>query len=232
MEIESRAIQGILFDLDGTFADTALDLAYALNRTLDRYNRPALPFDVIRTMVSHGGAALIRLGFNIGPEAPDFEEKRRYLLDVYKDNICRETRLFDGIDNLLLNLERDGLPWGIVTNKPSWLTDPLMEALAMTARASSIVSGDTCENNKPHPQPILHACEQMSVEPSRCIYVGDAERDIAAGNAAGTPTVAALYGYLLPDDDPRSWNPDTTIEDPAELQELLFPSPGAIVAMR
>lgn len=223
MGIDRQSIQGLLFDLDGTFADTAPDLAFALNQTLDRYDRPALPFETIRTAVSHGGAALIRMGFNIESDASGFEEKRHYLLDVYRNNICRETRLFDGLENLLSGLEREGLPWGIVTNKPSWLTDPLMDALEMTTRASVIVSGDTCDNNKPHPQPILHACEQMAVDPTNCVYVGDAERDIVAGKAAGSPTIAALYGYFLPEDDPHSWNADATVNNVVELTELIFP---------
>jgi phosphoglycolate phosphatase len=222
---EPASLGGVLFDLDGTFADTAGDLAFALNQTLARYRRPPLAFDTIRPFVSHGGAALVRLGFAMEPDDPGFEERRRYLLDVYRDNLCRETRLFDGLDTLLERLEQHRIPWGIVTNKPAWLTAPLMDALGMTPRAASIVSGDTCANRKPHPEPVLHACAQMAVDPGRCVYVGDAERDIAAGRAAGTPTVAALYGYLLPDDEPESWNADAAVTDPSDLAAVMGLAP-------
>lgn len=223
MTIEPGSFDGILFDLDGTFADTAGDLAYALNQTLAAYGRDPLPLESIRSAVSHGGTALIKLGFNIQPESRGFEEKRRFLLDIYQDNICRETRLFEGIEQLITELEEHGLPWGIVTNKPSWLTDPLMDELDLTHRASTIVSGDTCEKPKPHPTPILHACEEMQVQPSACVYVGDAERDILAGRAAGSPTVVAMYGYLLPEDQPESWNADSAIQHPGELSSLMIP---------
>jgi phosphoglycolate phosphatase len=222
---DAASLGGVLFDLDGTFADTAGDLAYALNKTLVRYRQAPLPFATIRPFVSHGAAALVRRGFAMAPDDPGFEERRRYLLDVYRDNLCRETRLFDGLDALLQRLEQGRIPWGIVTNKPAWLTDPLMNALGMTPRAASIVSGDTCANRKPHPEPILHACAEMAVDPARCVYVGDAERDIVAGRAAGTPTVAALYGYLLPEDTPESWNADASVTRPSDLAAVMGLAP-------
>ena len=222
---DPATLGGVLFDLDGTFADTAGDLAFALNQTLARYRRPPLPYDTIRPFVSHGAAALVRLGFTMAPDDPGFEERRRYLLAVYRGNLCRETRLFDGLDALLQRLEQCRIPWGIVTNKPAWLTDPLMDALGMTPRAASIVSGDTCTNRKPHPEPILHACAEMAVDPGQCVYVGDAERDIVAGRAAGTPTVAALYGYLLPEDKPESWNADAWVTHPSDLAAVMGLAP-------
>ena len=216
----SRAA-GVLFDLDGTFADTAPDLADALNHTLERHGRTPLPYERIRPIVSHGGAALIRLGFGLTPEDADFDHFKQDLLDHYEHNLCARTRLFDGMDQVLASLEASGIAWGIVTNKPAWLTDPLMSALGLDRRAASIVSGDTCANRKPHPEPILCACRDMGVEPARSIYVGDAERDIAAGRAAGTATIAALYGYLLEDDNPDAWNADARIDAPADLLGLL-----------
>ena len=137
----------MLFDLDGTFADTAEDLADALNETLELHGREPLPHASIRPVVSHGGIALIRLGFGIEPGATDFETKRQDLLRFYERNICRKTRLFQGLEDVLDRLDRHASPWGIVTNKPAGLTDPLMAALGMTGRAASIVSGDTCPNS-------------------------------------------------------------------------------------
>lgn len=214
-------IEAVLFDLDGTFADTAPDLAYALNQTLRHFGRAPLPFETIRPVVSHGGVALIRLGFDLGPDDPGYAAYRQYLLDVYQDNLCRETRLFDGMDDVLSGLEAAGLPWGIVTNKPAWLTDPLMAALGLAARAGTVISGDTCAHNKPHPEPIECACREVRSNPRRTVYVGDADRDMAAGRAAGNITVGALFGYIQPGEDPGAWQADHYIEQPRELLALL-----------
>lgn len=211
----------VLFDLDGTFADTAPDLAYALNETLRAYHQAPLSFEQIRPVVSHGGIALIRLGFAMEPGTDAFEERRLYLLDVYKANLCRETRLFEGIAEVIATLDSAGRPWGIVTNKPAWLTDPLMAAMALTERAGVIVSGDTCAQRKPHPEPILHACRTIGVIPEQTVYVGDAGRDIDAGRAAGTATVAALFGYIRANDDPADWHADHQITHATQLLELL-----------
>jgi phosphoglycolate phosphatase len=216
-----RLPHAVLFDLDGTLADTAPDLAYALNQTLQHYRQPTLPYETIRPVVSHGGVALIKLGFGITPETPGFEQRRQFLLDVYLNNLCRETALFAGMDAVLTSLETQGLAWGIVTNKPAWLTDPLMTAMRLDRRAGCVVSGDTCANRKPHPQPILHACDLLDCEPADTWYVGDAGRDIEAGRAAGCVTVGALYGYLHPQDPPTAWQSDLSIENPRQLLELL-----------
>lgn len=216
-------IEAVLFDLDGTLADTAPDLAYALNETLRHFGRDPLPFEAIRPVVSHGGIALIRLGFDLEPDDAEFEPRRRHLLEVYRDNLCRGTRLFDGMEAVLRELEYRTLPWGVVTNKPSWLTDPLLQAMGLTERAGTIVSGDTCAERKPHPMPIEYACRQLQVAPGRTLYVGDAGRDIQAGRAAGTRTAAALFGYLLPDDDPRDWPADHWLDRPGQLLDLLDP---------
>lgn len=214
-------IKAVLFDLDGTLADTAPDLAYALNATLIHYGKTPLSLEQIRPEVSHGGIALIRLGFNIEPDTPGFEEKRQYLLDVYKNNICRDTRLFPGMEEVLNTLEANQIRWGIVTNKPGWLTDPLMSAMQITERTPCIVSGDTCEHNKPHPQPIHYACELLAVTPEQAITIGDAGRDIEAGKAAGTKTIGALFGYLQKADPAESWQADEYIKDALALLPLL-----------
>lgn len=209
--------QLVLFDLDGTLADTAPDLAYALNQTLLRQGRPELSFSTIRPFVSHGGMALIRLGFGIEPDDPQFDTLRREFLDIYLANLTRGTRLFPGMDEVLARLEAAAIPWGVVTNKPSWLTDPLMQQLALTDRAVAIVSGDTTDNRKPHPEPILYACKKAAVAPADALYIGDAQRDIEAGNRAGTTTLAALFGYIGKTDTPERWGADGTLSGPLEI---------------
>jgi len=218
---ETRAIRAVLFDLDGTFADTAPDLAYALNETLRLFGGSALPFASIRPHVSHGATALVRLGFGLEHGTEAFEARRRALLEVYAANLCRDTRPFDGIPALLDALEAHGLRWGIVTNKPSWLTDPLMAQLGLAARAGCIVSGDTTPTPKPHPAPILHACAQLGVSPAQCVYVGDAARDIEAGRRAGTATLAATFGYLQEHEDPAQWGADALVDGPLDLLDWL-----------
>ncbi len=211
----TRAIKAVLFDLDGTLADTAPDLAYALNSVLAERGRASLPLEIIRPAASHGGMALIRCGFGEGH--PEEEALRLRLLDIYQANIARETHLFPGMAEVLTEIEARDLNWGVVTNKPAWLTEPLLDALKLSQRAACIVSGDTCEQNKPHPQPILHACRQIGVTAQECLYVGDAERDIEAGRGAGTHTLAALFGYIGENDRPRNWGADALIAHPGEI---------------
>lgn len=215
-------IKAVLFDLDGTFADTAPDLAYALNQVLQQENLPPLPYKHIRPVVSHGGIALIKLGFSeLSPESREFKRLRQSLLDVYKKNISKHTRLFSGMDRLIERLEKNNVLWGIVTNKPSWLTDPLMSDLGLTHRAAAIVSGDTTAERKPHPLPLIHACEQMQCKPVECLYVGDAERDIIAGNRAGMKTITALFGYIEANDSPENWGADAMISEPLDIEKFL-----------
>ena len=214
-------ISGVLFDLDGTLADTAPDLADALNETLKSFGKQPLAFDVIRPVVSHGGIAMIKLGFDIGPEDQSYQSIRQQFLQTYLDNIANKTTLFPGMEMLLTEIENRKLPWGVVTNKPGWLTNPLMEALNLTKRAATIVSGDTVAKAKPHPDPIFFGCKQAGLDPKNCLYVGDAERDIQAGKAAGMRTVAALFGYILDHENPIDWQADIYINNPEELIDYL-----------
>lgn len=207
-------IKTVLFDLDGTLADTAPDLADALNHVLVRQGRQPLPFETIRPVVSHGGIALIRLGFAIEPEYPEFEGLRQQLLDYYLDNIAAKTTLFSGMHEALDHIEASGRNWGVVTNKPGWLTDPLMDALGLAARAACIVSGDTLPQRKPHPAPMLYACKLAGSQAQECLYIGDAERDIEAGRAAGMQTLVALFGYIGETDSPAAWGADAMVETP------------------
>ncbi len=216
-----KSAPAVLFDLDGTLADTAPDLADALNATLRAYGRDPLPFEAIRPVVSHGGIALVRLGFGLEPEDPGFEERRQHLLQHYRENLCRRTRLFPGMEAVLRKLGARRIPWGVVTNKPAWLTDPLLRQLPLPSPPACVVSGDSCPERKPHPMPLLHACDILGCAPGQTFYVGDAERDMQAGKAAGMTTVCALFGYFQPHDEPRRWPADHYIEHPEELLELL-----------
>ncbi|MCU7836892.1 MAG: HAD-IA family hydrolase [gamma proteobacterium symbiont of Taylorina sp.] len=214
-------IKAVLFDLDGTFADTAPDLAAALNQVLTEEGHAPLAYETIRPMVSHGGIALIKLGFNLSEHHTDFERLRLRLLDIYQSNISHLTTLFDGIDKLLKTLGDNNIVWGIVTNKPAWLTDPLMQQLGYDNKAATIVSGDTTSERKPHPEPLLYACREIGCQPSDCLYVGDAERDIIAGKRAGMFTLTALFGYIEDNDSPEQWGADAMILHPEEIEAYL-----------
>jgi N-acetyl-D-muramate 6-phosphate phosphatase len=214
-------IRAVLFDLDGTLIDTAPDMIAALDRLLAENGRPALPFDVARTQVSHGSGGLVRLGFPDLAATPRFEELRQRYLAIYFEAVVRDTRLFDGFDAVLGAIESRGAPWGIVTNKPEFLTTPLLKALALDGRAGCVVSGDTLPQRKPHPAPLLHAAAALRVEPGACVYVGDAERDVQAARAAGMPVLLASYGYLGPDDDTAAWAADAALAAPGDLLDWL-----------
>lgn len=210
-------IKTVLFDLDGTLADTAPDLAYALNQVLIEQGQAELPYETIRPVVSHGGIALIRLGFGLEPEHSEFEPLRQRLLAIYHDNIARHTTLFSGMDHLVDALEARALNWGVVTNKPGWLTEPLLSALGVLDRAITVVSGDTLPERKPHPAPMLLACEQAGSQAEECLYVGDAERDIEAGRNAGMKTLVACFGYIGENDRPEAWGADGMVQHPEEI---------------
>ncbi len=212
-------IKTVLFDLDGTLADTAPDLANALNHVLNLHDCDPLPYEKIRPIVSHGGKALISLGF--GKKHPEFDVLYQEFLQHYQNNIAKETTLFPGMDELLLELEEKNINWGIVTNKPSWLTEPLLDALNLTSRTVAIVSGDTLEQCKPHPAPLLHACELAGAKAEECIYIGDAERDIEAGNRAGMLTIVALFGYIAESDRPADWGAFSSIKSPQAIIPLI-----------
>jgi len=213
----NQRIQTVLFDLDGTLLDTAPDLANALNAVLRLNKQPPLPFERIRPAVSHGGRALIELGFKLNPDHPEFDPLKKQLLDYYQSHIADQTTLFPGMSEVLNSIEQQGINWGVVTNKPAWLTEPLMDALDLTRRAATIVSGDTVDERKPHPAPLLYACKVASSKPDSCLYIGDAERDIEAGHNAGMSTLVAMFGYLMAEDEPESWGATALIEQPSDI---------------
>ena len=224
-----RSIRTVLFDLDGTLADTAPDLAYALNALLTEQGRAPLPFTAIRPVVSHGATALVRLGF-AAAEGEQFETLRQRLLALYQQHIARETRLFDGMAQLLDYIEGAGMNWGVVTNKPAFLTDPLMAALSLSARAACIVSGDTTANRKPHPEPLLHGCRLAGSTAAHCLYVGDAERDIRAGRDAGMLTLVAGFGYIGADERPEEWGADGLVAQAVDIIDWLIQTDTAHTA--
>lgn len=201
------ALRAVLFDLDGTLVDTAPDMATALNRLRQIKGRPVLDYDVIRPVVSQGGGALITLAF---PEAdPDMrDELRQAFLDLYAERLQHDSYLFPEMEGLLEYIEQRGLLWGIVTNKPTWLTRPLLLALDLDRRINCLVCGDMVQRPKPDPEPLALACARLGCPPQAAVYIGDAKRDIDAGRDAGLQTLAAAYGYLADGEDPVEWQAD------------------------
>ena len=215
------SVNAVLFDLDGTFADTAPDLAAALNHTRAARNLPPLPLEVIRPQASHGSRGLLKLGFDIEPDAPGYDTLRDLFLDYYERNICVHTQLFGDMGELVAELERRNIKWGIITNKPHRYTVPLMQALGMASRAACLVSGDTCAHAKPHPEPMFKACELIGVSPEQCLYLGDDLRDMQAANAAAMPGIIANYGYINGNASVENWNAQGSVNKPMELIRFL-----------
>lgn len=217
----AEPIGAVLFDLDGTLADTALDLAYALNEQRRRHGLEPLPHEAIRPQASHGTIGLLKVGFEVTPKSPNFAALRAEYLELYTQHICDRTVLFPGMSELLQALETRKLRWGVVTNKPARFTLPLLKALNLEQRAACIISGDSTANSKPHPEPLLTAAAQMRVAPAACLYVGDAERDVEAAVAAGMKALIANYGYLDAHDQPDTWGAHARIDAPADILKYL-----------
>lgn len=213
-------IQAVLFDLDGTLADTAPDLTYALNRVRGARGLPPLPLAATRPVASQGARGLIGAGFSIHPGDPGYDALRDEFLAVYAENLCRETRLFSGIPELLDRLEARALPWGVVTNKAERFTFPLLDLLKVRSRSACVIGGDTTGRIKPHPDPLLAASRAIGLAPQSCIYLGDDRRDVEAGHAAGMKTAIAKWGYLN-GQDPENWNADHMFEAPRDLLRIL-----------
>ena len=218
MSLDVRA-ELVLFDLDGTLAHTAPDLIGALHLLREELGMAPIPDDAVAPAVREGGAAIVRAGL------PELPERHALVLDrylvLYREHIAVRTALFAGMPEVLDRIERAGIPWGIVTNKTSWLTEPLLEALALARRARVVVSGDTLPQRKPHPEPVLHACRVVGAAPAGTWFVGDDRRDVESGRAAGARTVVARYGYLPEGDDATSWGADHLIDSAHELNALL-----------
>ncbi len=212
----------VLFDLDGTLADTAPDLGYALNRQRIARGLPELPIESVRSHASSGARGLLKIGFDIGPDTAGYEAMRDEFLEIYEKNLARSSDLFPGVASLLAQIEQRGMPWGIVTNKAERFTFPLLRALGLLDRSGVVICGDTTPHPKPHPAPMHAAAEKLGVAATDCIYVGDDERDVQAGQAAGMPVIVARYGYLGNGKPPESWGADGYVDSPMELLDFLF----------
>ncbi|MEZ5499478.1 MAG: HAD-IA family hydrolase [Steroidobacteraceae bacterium] len=209
-------VRAVLFDLDGTLLDTADDLASAVNRLRAEEQLPALPVTQLRGWVSHGGSALVAQGFP-GVNGARFDDLRRRFLEHYRANLHERTQMFADCDQVLGYIEANRLRWGIVTNKATWLTEPLLQGIGLRDRPGCLVCGDTTAHSKPHPAPLLHAAGQLGVDPAQCVYIGDAERDALAARAAGMRCLIAAYGYYHAGENPRSWPADGWLGRPFEL---------------
>lgn len=219
--------EAVLFDLDGTLADTAPDLGWAANTLREAEGLAPLPLSTLRPYVSQGVRGLLQVAFGIAPGQARYDELSQHFLSLYAGRLCVDSCLFDGVAELLDELDALGLAWGIVTNKRMRFTDPLVAQLGLTPRTPCVVSGDTTAEAKPSPLPVLHACRLLNCRPERTLYVGDDRRDIVAGNAAGCRTVVAAYGYLGDSGPVLAWGADLLIEAPGELLAYLYRKPIA-----
>lgn len=210
----------VLFDFDGTLADTAPDLAAAANQQRRYRNLPTLPYEALRPHASHGARGLLKAALGLDPDDPDYAASRQQFLRDYAQAMLTHARLFDGVRELLAALDDQGLPWGIVTNKAEALTRPMVRHLRLEGRCGVLVCGDTTPFSKPHPEPLLHAAGALRTAPHNCVYIGDDERDIQAGKAAGMATFAAAYGYCSLT-DPGTWGANALAATPAELLPLI-----------
>lgn len=215
-------INTILFDFDGTVADSAPDLAHAANMQRAHRNLPPLPYEKLRCVASQGARGLLRVALDLTPDDDDFEPTRLQFLKDYRACMTLRTALFPGIGELLEQIETAGLQWGIVTNKAEALSFPMFDFLRLTERSVANVCGDTTAFSKPHPGPLLHAATLAGTSPDACIYVGDDERDIIAGKAAGMPTIAAAYGYCNDAQEVETWNADQIAQRPEDIWDAVI----------
>ncbi len=213
--------QAVLFDLDGTLIDSAPDLGAAADQMRTDRGLAPLPLDRYRPMAGAGARGMLGVAFGITPESPEFPALREEFFVTYERRMLLDTQVFDGVQALIEALREQGLLWGVVTNKSMRFTDPLTRAIPLFATAGAVVSGDTTPFAKPHPEPLHEAARRLGVPSQACIYVGDDERDIIAGRAAGMRTVAATYGYMGSQGDSTRWNADASISSPLELLKLL-----------
>lgn len=222
-------IRAVLFDFDGTLADTAPDLGHALNRLRTARGLSELPLSLIRPQASAGSRGLLGLGFNIKPGDIGYEAMRDEFLDYYTQHLCHDTCLFPGVDALLQRLGQLNLPWGIVTNKPARFAHPLIQQLGLAQQAACVICGDETLNTKPHPEPLLTASSKIAVPPADCIYLGDDIRDVQASHAAGMQPVIARYGYLGNDQPLEKWGTPYLIDHPEELLAYLHEATAALI---
>jgi phosphoglycolate phosphatase len=219
-------LEAVLFDLDGTLVDTAPDMARTVNQMRTRRGLAPVPTELVRPQVSNGARGMIIAAFGITVEHPEFQGMREEFLELYADNLCIDSRLFDGMEKLLGDLEADGIMWGVVTNKFERFARPLIAGLDLSNRSAVVVGGDTCPRPKPFPDPLLHAAAMMGVAPRNTLYVGDDLRDVQAARAAGMPVVVAGYGYLGDGTPPSLWGAEAVVDSPAGIGEWIRANAG------
>lgn len=219
--INKSTIQAVFFDLDGTLLDTAPDLAYALNQVLKKRGLNPVPLSKFRFHIYGGGPTMIQFGFGIDSSHEKYESIHNEFLEIYMRTLTMKTQLFSGMDKVLNFLDQHSLPWGIVTNKPAWLTEPILSHFGLGERCRCVISGDTLMFKKPHPQPLLHACQLANVNPIHCAYIGDTHDDIIASKAANMFAVGVTYGYHPEQSQPQNWGADKLVESPLEILNWL-----------
>ena len=214
-------IQAVLFDLDGTLIDSAPDLGAAVDQMRVDRGMTSLPLVHYRPMAGAGARGMIRLAFGFTPEHPEYDAMKEEFFRNYEACMTQRTFAFEGVEQMIDKLVATQLPWGVVTNKSKRFAEPLTQAMPLFKTAAVVISGDTTPYAKPHPEPLLEAARRLGIAPTACVYVGDDERDIVAGHAAGMKTVAATYGYLGAQSDVQKWQAHASIQSPLELDDLL-----------
>lgn len=217
----TKPTAAVFFDLDGTLLDTAPDMVGAVLKLCDEEQHPYPDQNIARSLVSNGSLGLVNLAFGADQDEADRSRRIERFLAIYAEYICVDSHLFEHIEALLEVIESFDIPWGIVTNKPGWLTEPLLQQLKLDQRIVCQFSGDTLPQRKPHPAPLFAAAEAAGVNPEQCLYLGDAERDIEAGNAAGMTTLTALWGYIEANQDPIDWGANGMLVNPLEAVEWI-----------
>ncbi|WP_177343846.1 N-acetylmuramic acid 6-phosphate phosphatase MupP [Pseudomonas sp. TCU-HL1] len=214
-------LQAVLFDMDGTLLDSAPDFIAICQAMRTERGLPPQDEQAIRDVVSGGARAMVATAFEMDPESPDFEPLRLEFLERYQSHCAVLTRPFDGIDELLADIEHAKLIWGVVTNKPVRYAEPIMEQLGLAGRSAVLICPDHVKNSKPDPEMLLLACSKLNLDPASVLFVGDDLRDIESGRAAGTRTAAVSYGYIHPSDNPAHWGADVVVDHPLELRAVL-----------
>ena len=219
--VDATGFRGVLFDLDGTLIDSAPDLAGAANRLRADHGMEPLPLALLRPMVGSGARGMVGVAFGVAPGEPRFEPLRDAFLAHYEAGLLQSTQPFEGVDQMLAALEAAGIPWGIVTNKATRFTSPIVAGLGLAQRAAVVVCGDTTAHSKPHPEPLWHAARAMGLAPESMVYVGDDLRDAQAARAAGMAMVAATWGYLGLGEPVHDWGADALLDAPDQLLNWL-----------
>lgn len=214
-------LEAVLFDMDGTLLDTAPDFVAVIQAMRAARDLPPVPEKTVRDVVSGGARAMVSCAFEIDPASDEFESLRLEFLDRYQDACAVHSALYDGMAEVLADIEAAGLKWGVVTNKPVRFAEPIMQQLNLAQRSAILVCPDHVARSKPDPEPMVLACKQLNVSPEATLFIGDDQRDVESGRAAGSRTVAVTYGYIHPEDNPRSWGADAVIDHPSELRALL-----------